>query len=101
MENKFYVGQKVLCIKSQSQGSTKKGSVYIVEGVKKGRCCGVLQLDLGIDNPDSDKQFQCVCRKIGKEDAWWQGAERFIPIEDQEELSEMTIEELLEENVEA
>lgn len=44
--SKFYIGQKIVAIKDQSQGIFKKGDEFTVLSIKK--CCKYTLIDIGI-----------------------------------------------------
>lgn len=89
----FEIGQKVVCIKTHSEGVVKEGEVYTVQGMKVSKCCGCLDIDVGIK---TDIQYTlCACG--GVEDAnsiHWLHSTLFRPLDD---LFNEEIEELMNE----
>lgn len=85
MSNGFYIGQKVVCVKSHSQGVTREGVMYVVNGVKKCAICGNPQIDVGV--PATASQWMCGpeagCGHVSPTHGiWWQGAHRFRPLDE-------------------
>jgi len=75
----FYVGQRVVALRSHSQNKFKKGSVHIVKGCKNS-CCGWL-VNIGV----SSMRYKWECSDCGKtnpsDGVWWMAAYCFAPIE--------------------
>lgn len=102
MNNKFYVGGEVLCIRTHSgkmkDGSTIppyfiKGKKYKVNGIIKG--CEHSPILLSLDGVISHHGITgCgICSRTS-EGSWWNSSS-FIPIDN--ELSEITDEQIIEE----
>lgn len=99
---KWHIGQKVICVKSHSysdHNGVKKGKIFTIKGIRKG-CCSI-ELDLGIVTPDWANLVQCMtCNKYFMvEPCWWMRDKLFAPLQTEDELSELTVEEMLEEEV--
>jgi len=85
----FYVGLEVVAIKNHSRGRFKKGQEFVIQGIKKEPCCGLVTVDVGIY---SDKKLSiCRCGKISKNDCYY-GADYFTP---KQQLSETTYNEVM------
>lgn len=94
---RWYVGQRVVCIKTHPDKVVTKGLYYIIKGIKQSCCGGGLVLDVGIKDFDDSADFcRCAdCGKLSRYDAvWWLCESRFAPID---ELSDYTVETLLNE----
>jgi len=76
----FYVGQKVVCVKSGWFGLTSAGKTYTVSDVSN--CgCGPSLLLVGVENSPGRCGTTCKCGYewlVGK----WNDAARFRPIDD-------------------
>lgn len=87
----FYVGQRVVALRSHWQGYFEKGEEFIVVGIRK-PCC-VWVIDVGIPN----KHMGCVCSKCGygefNVNAWF-AIEDFAPIS--ENFQAITLEKVVE-----
>jgi len=86
----FKIGQEIVCIKSHSLSLFKKGDEFVIQGIKKEKCCNTITLDIGL-------KFdfilaRCVC---GKETEWdnYFGSSLFVP---KQELSNTTYNEVME-----
>ena len=69
-------GDRVVCIKTHSQGVTVKGAEYIVKGTME--CvCGALNINVGIHSRGT--HLQCAqCLHVRPSDGtFWQGARNF------------------------
>lgn len=102
--DKFYVGAKVLCVNDKFKITglippIKKGRVYEVLGVTKSNCCGLLLLDVGISYDGNDAFFNCSCggNPLIINNIWTIRATRFRLIEPDTTLSEVEVNELLDE----
>jgi hypothetical protein len=104
---KFEIGDIVICIKAGNLGRNgtppplREGNEYIVSGIKKCKC-GVIKLDVGLVNNAGGPRCQCGHLDVG--DIWWCYSGRFKKkLAKQKsktiELSEITIEDLLKENI--
>lgn len=90
METNFYIGQEVVAIRDHSQGRWRKGEEFIIQGVKKEPCCGLITVNVGIN---SDLQFvECICGHITDNDFYYNSA-NFAP---KQQLSETTYNEVME-----
>ncbi len=97
MQDKFYVGAKVLCVETHSQGYVTKGKVYEVQGIMKRHCnCGGVLLDIGINvNAISLRCPRCGATKPKTDNICWLGERLFRLLEPDTELSEVEVNELL------
>ena len=77
----FYVGQKVVCVKTHSAGVTRAGQVFIVRAVMI--CtCGHVTIDVGSVSYCSQTLCALCHRTYDSGDRWPEAASRFRPIED-------------------
>lgn len=98
---KWHIGQKVICIKTHSQSSINgvvKGRIFTIRRIADG-CCN-LRLDLGL-MPSEANILECICGKktIKTDNTRWIADYLFAPLQTEDELSELTVEEILEEEV--
>lgn len=80
--SQFYVGQKVVCVKTHSHGVTRKGVMYVVNAITT--CvCGETLVDVGviIDGPRPGGTI-CRCSHVTYGMVWWQYACNFRPTAD-------------------
>lgn len=104
----FYPDQKVICIKTHSQSNINgviKGKVFIVEACKKSDCkCAEYTIDIGLESNDERSTVsRCrICKThVFNDGIWWLNAALFAPLSDmQTELSETTVESILEHELE-
>lgn len=104
MSHNFHIGQDVVCIKTHSEGIVKKGSVYVIKGLKLG-CCTIF-VDVGIKAPNLNGSgtFEVNCFKCKKitychtDNTHWIGASLFAPLDTLTDISE--IEEILNQPIE-
>jgi hypothetical protein len=75
----FYVGQKVVCIKSHSDLEYKKGEIYTIKGIAKNRCkCSLYLIDIGvtsINDRNYTTEYCYGCKTINK----WQSIHWYLP----------------------
>lgn len=105
----FEVGKRVICIETHSnahENGVIKGKIFTVKAITSKRCrCGV-QLDIGINShiniPIGAKGICPVCKSwVINDDVWWLRTKWFAPLSDmQTELSETTVESILEPELE-
>lgn len=92
MENKWYIGQEILCIKTHSEGLVKKGEIYTIKGLQKSNCkCHEIEIDVGVIG-DSSLGECLVCNTTFKKSIsiWWFSEKLFVPLEyNQEEINEL------------
>jgi len=74
----FYVGQKVVAIKSHSQGIFKKGDVFKVKALMKPCCYWVC--DIGIENISDI--MECNCGNEYKSSVWAIACHVLAPIQE-------------------
>jgi len=94
----FYVGQRIVAVKSHSQGVFKKGDEFILKAITQRPCgCSGLYLDIGIR---SGRRIG-ACNKCGnvyESMEWWFCESSFSPLDyTEEEINEVNINELIEE----
>src|ERR1700723_292263 len=104
MEN-LNIGDIVICINDGHCGITvqgalpplRKGNEYIVGGIKRENCCGMIYLDVGLSTTHDN--IICHCgTKNPSGGVWWVLAIRFVKKQaksDRMELSNVTSEQLL------
>lgn len=92
---KWYVGQRVVCVKDHSQGVVRKGNEYIIHNVSISQCsCKYVLLDVGITSKNLfSSHTECGKRWLG-DGTYWLNESLFAPLDD---LSDYTIETLLNE----
>ncbi len=95
MENRFYVGQEVLCVDLSGNPEGLQRGVYTVEGIKLSPCCKQLLIDVGVYR--GSVSVQCTkCKDIHEISGnKYFLASRFIPIDNTK--SELTADEVMEE----
>ena len=81
---KWYIGQKILCIKNHSKNVVTKGQEFIVLGVLAPDCvCNLYALNIGY--PTDFAIFKCpdcsAMQDYSKESIYWFCETLFIPIE--------------------
>ena len=92
----FYVGQKVVCVKSHSMGLYKKGQVFTVQVVRKEKCCGVVTINIGVKTHYYIMTCS-LCRTDYRDEDYYVSSS-FRPL--QEEKGDKFIEDFLTETVE-
>lgn len=94
--DKFYVGAKVVCVGSPTDGAYKKGEIYEVFGVRKDPClCKGIVIDIGLHA----KYLGChICgmENIPTGGIRWCASHRFRLLEPDIELSETRLDEILD-----
>lgn len=78
----FYVGQKVVCVKTHSQGDPKAGNTYTVRAIAL--CsCGNIGLDVGLPGRPYANGTYCICseRRSISRDGFFPSAFLFRPID--------------------
>lgn len=99
--SRFKIGQKIVCIKTHSQGVLKKGKIYAIKKIRKSCCC--FDVDIGIVS--TTKYANCGFCKISRisDDTWWINESLFAPLEEDGSTFRLTkevIEELELETIE-
>ena len=92
MNNKFYIGQDVVCIKTHSQRIVVKDEVYPCNGLSKKCDCGVA-IDVGIIVPvPIGELYKCAdCRKTIRSDGkWWMDIKLFVTLDSLVNIDELT-----------
>lgn len=85
----FYVGQKVVAIKNNTDNIFKKGMTFTIFGVRDSTCrCGTQEVNIGM--VDRDPNPFCMCRScsgVYKDSSGmhWFFATSFAPIEENRE----------------
>ena len=89
----YEIGQKVVCVKTHSQGVVKEGEVYPLKNIHFSSCCNDLLLDVGMKIDIGDK-LRCTCGQLYKSETntYWLSAHLFRPLDDMynEEIEELT-----------
>lgn len=85
----FYIGQKVVCVKTHSEGRTVAGRIYTVVGFACCPACGLPCLDLNIPNSRGRRGTVCLCGGRVHDSRAVDGASRFRPLlgDEQEQLT--------------
>jgi hypothetical protein len=98
----FKIGQKVVCVKTHSQGIVKKGNFYTIYNINNPGCCGKIFVDVGI-KMDEDKTLMCsTCRsEIHTKEIHWISSALFSPLEHDftEEVLKKALQQINEELV--
>lgn len=80
----FEIGQKVVCVKTHSEGVVKEGEIYTVEDFKV-NCCKKLVLDVGLKSKYNNGNM-VRCRECGSiithYGGWWIHYSLFKPLDD-------------------
>jgi len=83
----FYVGQKVVALKTQEQGAYEKGCEYVVKQLTHNCCKWVIS----IGNTSFTGYVNCaICGKSYRSKIWWHAASSFAPITSQFETISYT-----------
>lgn len=80
----FYAGQKVVSLKTVSNGfgqSITEGTIYLVDGIHE--CtCGQVMLDVGIKSISDKAEGRCTCGRVTRKPICWANARLFAPLND-------------------
>ena len=97
MNNKFYIGQDVVCIKTHSKGIVKEGEVFTIKALSSCYCrCSNVRVDVGIKIPIriGALVFCPVCLDTNKlsiaDGAWWLDERLFKPLDSLVNIGELT-----------
>ena len=97
----FELGQKIVCVKSHSEGVVKEGEIYIVKDLRLCSKCKDLDIDVGIKT--NLPLGQCCCNHAAFTNGiHWLAHDLFRPLDDlyneelNEELSEILTKEPFE-----
>ena len=84
----FEIGQKVVCVKTHSQGVVKEGQVFTVIGIRTCANCGIVDIDVGIK---LTSLMACSCGAVTQTRNWWLHNYLFRPLDElyNEEISEL------------
>jgi len=90
----WYIGQDIVCVKSHTKGTVKKGIVYTIRGLQLGACgCGVVEIDVGVPKATEDARCGiCSSRHINHSNCWWIAECLFAPLDsfvNSEEIAEL------------
>lgn len=94
----WYIGQKIICVKTHSWGVVKKGQVFIIKGLSESICtCYAVLIHVGLTIETTSRACG-MCGIVGTftDNTYWLGEVLFAPIKD-EEIGNTTTEEILEE----
>lgn len=101
--------EQVVCVKSHSQwaiNGVKRNKIFRLQNHIKAPCkCRRGIVDIGVDLPEFLGAWKCnncggTSEKV-QTGIWWFAEELFAPLTKNFELSETTVEDLIEENIEA
>lgn len=99
-ENKWYIGQEIVCIRTHSRKVVKAGEIYKIKALKESKCkCKNLTIiDVGVlANSGFAKCTICDTRYEKTDNSWWFSETLFAPLEyNQDEIErilEITITE--------
>lgn len=95
---KWYIGQRIVAIQDHSKGKFKKGSEFVVHGIRDSFCkCDMYELNIGFSS-DSPLINCRICNLTTQGDGiHWFSEMLFAPLEEKPEMSAYTAEELIEE----
>lgn len=90
----WYIGQKIVAIRTHSEAVFKEGDIFLINGLAQG-CCYV-RIDIGIEG---NGITHCnTCKKMRQNNGvWWMDERNFAPL-DEMTAHESAIKELLKEN---
>lgn len=93
----WYIGQEIVCVRSQSQGYLKRGQVFTIKGLRDSFCnCKIVLIDVGIREKNSHNLCGiCNIKSFGQMDIGWFAESFFAPLE----YNQDAINELLEEPI--
>ena len=97
----FYVGQRVVAVKTHSQKAFKEGDVFVVKEIRASMCsCHGWEISVGINipqdfDPDYTERVDCGVVFIDKTGRWFFNTSIFAPI--QENFQSISLEKILEE----
>ena len=88
----FEINQKVVCVRTHSQGVVKEGEVYTVKDIDVNHCCKSIVLDVGFVRNGSALMCRCGSLIQNRGNAYWIGSRLFRPLDDMynEEIEELT-----------
>lgn len=89
----FYVGQKVIAVRSHSQGVFNKGDVFTVTGVIR-KCCG-WNVSIGI--PSTKPSWHCgICDRSHHSETEWFFSQRMFTTAQEKNFPLMTFTQIKE-----
>lgn len=97
MSNGFYIGQRVVCVKSHSRGRVTVGDIYTIEGFACCKLCGRLSFDIGLPNAPNElgtRCHKCNVQRCISETRCVISASLFRPLQEQDLSSELALKEV-------
>jgi len=87
----YEIGQKIVCVKTHSQGVVKEGQLFVVKNLRLCVNCKVLDIDVGIR---LESRMACSCGCVTFCQAWWLHHFLFKPLDElfNEEIAELMTE---------
>lgn len=77
----FYPGQRVVCVKTHSQGAVRKGDIKTIDAI--GSCtCGHVNLDVGLVHSWPVNHCRVCDRRYAANGIWWISADLFRPFDE-------------------
>lgn len=101
MESLFSVGDKVICVNSKPNWNPKfgmpliEGKQYVIIGLHI-CACGVVDVNVGVNNPSNSGHLRCNCGVISLNSYWTFEQTRFIKPDTDQALSDQITEALNE-----
>jgi hypothetical protein len=78
----FKIGQKVVCIKTHSQGVVLKDRIYTINNILESECCGKILVDVGAKMNKYEKLLCISCGTlIPNNGIHWIACKLFSPLE--------------------
>lgn len=94
----WYIGQRIVAVRSHSQGKFKKGDEFTIKGLRSSFCkCKEVEIDIGINGGGNG--MLCPMCGMDTEDGnvHWFSEIMFAPLQDHPDLSETTYEDIMQE----
>ena len=92
----WYIGQKIVAVRTHNGKAFKEGDIFTIKGIKKAPCkCPYLVFDIGISS--NGKKGCYECQVVYGYTIWWMFETSFAPL-DEMQAHESAIKELLKEN---
>lgn len=84
----FHIGQDVVCIRTYDGNIIKEGNVYTIIGLKNGHCLPV-EINVGVKAMWAFDRCTCGKETLNKDGYWWFNADRFKPLDELSDISEL------------
>lgn len=98
-EDRFYIGQDVVCVKTHSRSIVKEGEVYTIKSLRSCCSCVPVMIDVGKTKQEyvTNGCGKC-CYILPPSTTLWLGAALFKPLDSLTNIEELT--EILEQPIE-